>query len=174
MPVIPNVVVEESDGQAYRITEYADPGEIVHGAEIALKAAKPVARAVVAGGKIAYQTIRTAHSMVSDPSSKLRKLDKHFGQASGAVASMAATAALKIRKGQIAKIQKQCEKETGMAQKTCYNKIRRDAMRKEITALSVSKRKCEYTNKPDSCLKKIDDRIKEIQKQKDTFCIFIL
>lgn len=167
-------MIEQADGVAFRINEYGDSA--VTTAIDAGLASSPIgtlgARALYHTGKIVYQAARTVGTMKGDLSSKFAKFNKYDGMATSTVSSVAASLALKVRKGQIEKMNRVCDKETGMAKKVCYNKVRRDAMRREITSLSVSKNRCEYTNNPDKCIKKIDDRIKEIQTKMDSIKVF--
>ena len=70
------------------------------------------------------------------------------------------------------KLRKKCEKEKGVAKKVCHNKIRRDSYRAEIAALSSMKIKCRKSKNPETCIKNIDKRIKELQKQMDSIKVF--
>jgi len=59
-----------------------------------------------------------------------------------------------------------------MAKKVCFNKVRRDAIRSEILALSSMKIKCRKTNNSELCVKNIDKKIKNLQQKMDAIKVF--
>lgn len=170
MPGDEILTIEGSGDQAYRM-EFVDPGTVEAGVQVA-KAGAIGLKALVAGGKIGYHAAKTIQSLKGDPTSKFARFDKYGGMATSTMSSMAASFALKVRKTQIQKMMNKCDKERGMAKRVCYNKVTRDAMRKEITSLSLSRNRCEVTNNPDKCIKDINDRIKTIQKKMDSIKVF--
>jgi hypothetical protein len=92
--------------------------------------------------------------------------------ASQTVAGMFASIAYKMNRKYFTKMKNKCEQEKGFAKKTCFNKIKRDAIRTEIVALNSLKVKCRDTSNSETCIKKVDARIKDLQKKMDTIKVF--
>lgn len=85
---------------------------------------------------------------------------------------LAYTISHKIKKKYMDKNMKKCEKESGSAKKACYNKIRKDAIRAQIVALSSMKVKCRSVKNTEKCIKDIDAQIKNLQIKMNAIKVF--
>ena len=131
-------------------------------------AAKALYSASKAGGQV-YMTKRYL--------SKSIPKEKPWGQTSlnltgTAMSALATALALKMNKKYIAKMDKKCSNEKGLAKKTCHNKIRRDGIRAEIVSLTSMKVRCRKAKDTDICIRNIDKRIKELQNRMDSIKVF--
>lgn len=158
MPGNEILTIEESEG-AFRISEFIYMSHPLSGV---------LATNLARMGYHGYKTWKS----IKDPWKEHEKTGHELGTATTAVSSFAAAAAFKIKQQHIEKLSKMCDKEKGMAKKVCHNKIRRDGMRHEITVLSGLKNICNKSREPNSCKKKIDTRIKVIQKKMDSIKVF--
>jgi hypothetical protein len=166
--------IKES-GNAFQIQEFTATGHIVQTTVDAIVGGahiKDLAKSAFYAGKMGFQGYKT-YKHVKDPVAKERKIDASTMYLAGAAASaLAASVALKVGKKGLAKMQPQCDKEKGQARKVCYNKIKRDAIRMEILSLSSMKIKCRKTKNPETCIKNMDKRIKELQDRMDSIKVF--
>jgi hypothetical protein len=150
------------DGNAYTFQEF------VGGVSASLRGAQG-ARIAVKAVRAGMKGAKFAKSLKDyDPSKEKNINEKPWGlttQHLGATAFQAFADAvmLKVKRGYIDKNIKKCEKETGDAKRSCYNKIRKDAIRAQIVALNAMKIKCRKTTDEKKCLKKADIKIKELQ-----------
>lgn len=83
------------------------------------------------------------------------------------ITAMSTMIAMKVKKEKMAKLSAKCEKEKGAARKTCYNMIRRDAIRAQIRALNSMKTKCHKAKTSETCIKHIDAKMKNLQQRMD-------
>lgn len=137
--------IEEEDGQAYRFREFVGTARL---------ASLPV--------KI-YKGVKILKAEPEDV-----KDEKPWGVSSTFLATTAVHAMVdsmlaKVKKGYMEKQGRKCDKETGDAKRSCYNKIRKDAIRAQIVSLNAMKVKCRNTNDEKKCLEKADTKIKELQ-----------
>ena len=171
------VVSMKGSGDAYRFEEgmigdYA-PAVIHKGIEVATgaKDLKDIFRTgmhVTKAGIHGYKTYKT----IKGPD-----VEKPWGPTSTSLAglaagNLAASVAYKLSQKKLKKLRLQCDKEKGQAQKVCYNKVRRDSIRSEIVSLSAMKIKCRKTKNSEQCIKKIEQRIKELQNRMDSIKLF--
>jgi hypothetical protein len=89
-----------------------------------------------------------------------------------AISALAVGLSMKMNKKYMAKMAKKCDKEKGIAKKTCYNKIRRDSIRTEIVSLTSMKVKCRKAKNAETCIRNIDKRIKELQNRMNSIKVF--
>lgn len=153
------IVEVKNHGDAFRIEE-------------SYEAAKGIAKAGFYVGKAGFQGMKTYKTFKGDS-----KHESPVGQSTmflggTAAASFAAAVSYKLKKKHLVKMGLQCDKEKGKAKKVCYNKIRRDAIRVEIVSLSSMKVKCRKTKDSEKCIKKIEQRIKELQNRMDSIKVF--
>lgn len=166
--------IKELNGQAYRLesgTAFAvgAASEILPAAVRAARAARLAFHAGKAG-YMARKIYKTAHQDFPKDESPIG--DTTINLAASAVSALAHSLAYKISRKKLAHLSKKCDKEKGVAKKVCFNKIRRDAIRSEILALSSMKVKCGKTNNPELCLSNIDKKIKSLQKKMDAIKVF--
>jgi hypothetical protein len=95
-----------------------------------------------------------------------------FRLTGAAVSALAFSVAHKINKKYMQETKRQCDSEKGIAKKTCYNKIRRDAIRVEMVSLNSSKTKCQKTKNPETCIKNISKRTEDLQQRLDMIKVF--
>lgn len=88
------------------------------------------------------------------------------------ISSASSAYGLKLNKKYVEKMQTKCDKEKGLAKKTCHNKVKRDGIRVEIKALSSMKVKCRKAKNAETCIQNIDKRIKELQNRMDSIKVF--
>jgi hypothetical protein len=164
--------IEES-GDAFNIQEshfvQSTVDAIVGGAN-----AKSLVKTAFHAGKMGFQARKT-YQQVKYPENQgqMRKVDPSTMYLAGvSAAALAASIAFKVGKKGLAKMQPQCDKEKGHARKVCYNKVRRDSIRVEILSLSSMKIKCRKTKNPETCIKNMDKRIKELQDRMDSIKVF--
>jgi hypothetical protein len=134
--------------------------------------AQRLARTAWVGAKGAYSGYN-AYKSIKD----LPKEEKPYGPSTtslvgSAISSLASAIAMKVNKKYMEKMSKKCDKEKGLAKKTCYNKIRRDSIRTEILSLTSMKIKCRKAKNAETCIRNIDKRIKQLQKRMDSIKIF--
>ena len=123
-------------------------------------------------GKGAYTGYNAYKSITTLPKDEKPWGSSTISLAGSAVSSLATAIAFKVNKKYMEKMKKKCDQEKGMAKKTCYNKIRRDAIRAEVVALTSMKVKCRKAKNADICVQNIDKRIKQLQKRMESIKIF--
>ena len=149
--------------------------DIVKGIELGIAGldAAELTRAGFHAGKAGFQTAKTVKTFRRD----IPKQEKPWGQSSTflggvAAASLAASIVHKMGAKNLKKLRLQCDREKGKAKTVCYNKVRRDAIRTEIVSLSSMKIKFLKTKDSEKCIKKIEQRIKELQNRMDSIKVF--
>lgn len=157
------VSIEESNGVAYRIQEVA---------RVDLAARLAVRGITAMKGEDLLQTYKSY-----DPTNPEQAEEKPWGHSTRELAltafnALANSIAYKMKKKYVDKNMQKCEKEIGVARKACHNKIRKDAIRAQIVALSSMKVKCRKTKNFDKCTKDIDAQIKNLQNKMNAIKVF--
>ena len=165
----------KEDGDAFRVEESVTIGVVQKGIELGIAGldAAELTRAGFHAGKAGFQTAKTVKTFKRE----IPKQEKPWGQSSTflggvAAASLAASIVHKMGAKNLKKLRLQCDREKGKAKTVCYNKVRRDAIRTEIVSLSSMKIKCRKTKDSEKCIKKIEQRIKELQNRMDSIKVF--
>jgi hypothetical protein len=169
----------KEDGDAFRIEESYETDLILKGVEKAVDMGvsryinpKSIVKTGFYAGKAAFQGFKTYKTFkgTSKHESPVGQSTMFLGGT--AAASMAASLSYKLKKKHMKKMGLQCDKEKGKALTVCHNKVRRDAIRVEILSLSSMKVKCRKTRNSEKCIKKIEQRIKELQNRMDSIKVF--
>jgi len=166
--------IKEIDGQAYRLESGAAVvvGTASEVLPAAVRAAR-TARIAFQAGKAGYMARKIYKTAKEDvPKEEGLFGDTTINLAASAVSALAHSLAYKINRKKMAQLSKKCEKEKGMAKKVCFNKVRRDAIRSEILALSSMKIKCRKTKNSELCVQNIDKKIKSLQQKMDAIKVF--
>jgi len=177
---LPNekIIEIQTHGDAFRIEESWETDLLIKGVEKGATYAasglspKHAVKIGFYGAKAAFQGFKT-YKTIKNPGSHEKATGSTTMYLGGTAASaMAATISYKLKKKHLERMGPQCDKEKGQAKKVCYNKIKRDAIRVEILSLSSMKIKCRKTKNSDECIKKIEQRIKELQNRMDAIKVF--
>jgi hypothetical protein len=134
--------------------------------------ARDIARAGWMTGKAGYTGYRAYDAMKNLPNEEKPWGPTTTALAGAAISALAASMSMKVNKKYMERMEKKCDKETGIAKKTCHNKIRRDAIRTEIVSLTSMKVKCRKAKNAETCIRNIDKRIKELQNRMTSIKVF--
>lgn len=137
-----------------------------------ISAIKDLAKASWMAGKAGYSGYRLYDAIKGVPKEEKPWGSTTIALAGTAISSLAVGLSMKMNKKYMARMAKKCDKEKGIAKKTCYNKIRRDSIRTEIVSLTSMKVKCRKAKNADTCIRNIDKRIKELQNRMDSIKVF--
>lgn len=172
------ITIMKESGGAFQFTEYiADiaPDMIQKGIEFATGSGgrdlKNIVRAGLHTGRAGFQGYKT-YKTVKGPATEKPWGAVPVGLTGVSIGNLASSVAYKLSQKKLKKLQVKCDKEKGQARKVCYNKVRRDSIRSEIVSLSSMKVKCRKTKNSEQCIKKIEQRIKELQNRMDSIKLF--